>query len=94
MKRLTAALICILLLTAMICPVFAAGSATMNVSVSKSSAYRGDTIDFTVTISTVENCRSAAFMLNYDTSVFEFVSGKCTLSGTALASFSGGTVAV
>ena len=91
MKRMTAALICILLLTAMICPVFAAGSATMNVSGSKSSAYRGDTIDFTVTISAVENCRSAAFMLTYDTSVFEFVSGKCTLSGTALASFSGGT---
>ena len=75
----------------MICPVFAAGSAAMNVSGSKSSAYQGDTIDFTVTISTVENCRSAAFMLNYDSSVFEFVSGKCTLSGTTLANFSDGT---
>ena len=91
MKRLTAALICILLLLSMICPVFAAGSAAMNVSGSKSSAYQGDTIDFTVTISTVENCRSAAFMLNYDSSVFEFVSGKCTLSGTTLANFSDGT---
>ena len=91
MKRLIAGLICILLLSSMICPVFAAGSASMTVSASKSSANRGDTIDFTVSISKVENCRSAAFMLVYDSSVFEFVSGKCTLSGTALASFSGGT---
>ena len=91
MKRLTALFLCFVLLASLTLPVYATDSVSMTVSGSKSTAYRGDTIDFSVSISTVEDCRSAAFMLVYDTSVFEFVSGRCTLSGTALASFSNGT---
>ena len=91
MKRLTALLLCILLLASLALPVFATDSAKMTVSASKSTANRADTINFTVSISTVEDCRSAGFMLVYDTGVFEFVSGRCTLSGTSLANFSNGT---
>ena len=91
MKKLTAIFLCVLLLGAMAVTVHATGSAQMTIAPGNATAYRGDTIDFTVSISTVEDCRSAAFMLTYDTSVFEFVSGSCSLSGTTLASFSSGT---
>ena len=91
MKKLLSVLLCVLLLTAMVLIVSATSSAQMTVSANKTTVYRGDTIDFTVKLSTVEDCRSAAFMLNYDSSVFEFVSGSCSLSGTALANFSSGT---
>lgn len=91
MKKLLSILVCVLLLWVTAMTVFATGSAQMTVSTSKSTAYRGDTLDFSVRISAVEDCRSAAFMLNYDSNVFEFVSGRCTLSGTALANFSSGT---
>ncbi len=91
MKKILNILLCILLLTATVMTVSATTSAQMTVQADKPSSYRGDTITFSVTISTVDDCRSAAFMLNYDSSVFEFVSGNCTLSGTALANFSNGT---
>ena len=91
MKKFTAIFLCVLLLGAMAVTVHATDSAHMTIGASDTTAYRGDTIDFTVSISTVEDCRSAIFMLAYDTSVFEFVSGSCSLSGTTLASFSSGT---
>jgi len=91
MKKIISVLLCILLLTVTVMTVAATESAQMTVSADKTMVYRGDTIDFTVKLSTVEDCRSAAFMLSYDSSVFEFVSGSCTLSGTALANFSAGT---
>lgn len=91
MKKVYRVLLCVLLLAAMAVTVSAAASAQMTVSASKTTAYRGDTIEFTVRISTVDDCRSAAFMLTYDKDVFEFVSGSCSLSGTSLANFSSGT---
>ena len=91
MKKLLSVLLCILLLAALAVTVSATASAQMTVSAAKTTVNRGDTINFSVSISAVEDCRSAAFMLSYDQSVFEFVSGQCTLSGTALANFSAGT---
>lgn len=91
MKKLLSVILCVLLLAATVVTVSATASAQMTVSANKTTVYRGDTIDFTVNISSVEDCRSAAFMLNYDSSVFEFVSGSCSLSGTSLANFSSGT---
>ena len=91
MKKLLSVLLCVLLLAVTATTVFAASSAQMTVSANKTTVYRGDTIDFAVRISTVDDCRSAAFVLNYASSVFEFISGSCSLSGTALASFSAGT---
>ena len=91
MKKLLSVILCVLLLAATVVTVSATASAQMTVSANNTTVYRGDTIDFTVNISSVEDCRSAAFMLSYDSSVFEFVSGSCSLSGTSLANFSSGT---
>ena len=91
MRKVISVFLCILLLAALAVTVSATASAQMTVSAGKTTVNPGETIDFSVSISSVEDCRSAAFMLTYDQSVFEFVGGKCTLSGTALANFSAGT---
>lgn len=91
MKRILSFVCAIVLLGTLAIHVYATDSAKMTISSGSGTCYRGQTMDFSVKISPVEDCRSAAFMLVYDTNVFEFISGSCTLSGTALASFSSGT---
>lgn len=91
MKKLFYMLVCVLLVAMVAVTVFADGSAEMTIGASESTVYREDTVSFTVTISSVEDCRSAGIALSYDKNVFEFVSGKCSLTGTALANFSDGT---
>ncbi len=88
MKKLCCILVCILLAAAMAVTAAAATSAEMTISASETKVLPGDTVSFSVSVSQVEDCRSAGFMLNYDKNVFEFVSGKCSLSETALADFS------
>ena len=73
MKNLFALLICLLVIIGVSATVFAAGTATITVTPSKTAANRGDEIVFTVSISEVENLRSAGFALNYDTTVFTVV---------------------
>lgn len=91
MRKVVCVLICVLLLGMMIPAVYAAGSARMSVSASQTQVYRGDTVTFTVSISAVENCKAAGFVVSYDSSVFEWVSGTVLASGTAMSDFSGGT---
>ena len=89
MKNLFALLICLLVIIGVSATVFAAGTATITVTPSKTAANRGDEIVFTVSISEVENLRSAGFALNYDTTVFTVVEGslKCLASDASSSSF-------
>ena len=91
MKNVVCILICILLLCMMIPVTYAAGSAYLSVSASQTQAYRGDTITFTVSISNMENCKAAGFVVSYDSSVFEWVSGSVLVNDTTMHDFSGGT---
>ncbi len=91
MRKVTCILICIFLLGMVIPGAYAAGSAQMRVSASTTQVYRGDTVTFTVSISSVENCKAAGFAVSYDSSVFEWVSGSVLAGGTAMSDFSGGT---
>lgn len=86
MKKIITVLLCVAMLLAMATTVHATDSAHMSFGASASTVYRGDTVTISVSMSAVENCRSAGFGHSFDASVFEFVSGSCTLSGTALAS--------
>jgi len=87
MKKLSILAILILIISMIAVPVLAAQSATMSISPSSNTAYRGDTITVTVSSSKVENCTSGGFMFSYDKSVFEYVSGSA-LSG--LSGYSAG----
>lgn len=89
-KRLIVFVFTLLLVVGVSIPVLAAGSAQATVSASKGTAYRGDTIDFSVSISSVANCKSAGIIVSYDTSLFEMVGGEC-LVDASMSDFSGGT---
>ena len=94
MKKASILVCLMLVITILAVPVLAAQTATMSVSASKSTAYRGDTVTVTVSASAVENCTSGGFMFSYDKNVFEYVSGSATLSGyTSGISTAAGNVA-
>ena len=94
MKKLSILVIIVLIIGMLAVPVLAAQSATMSVSASKNTVYRGDTITITVSASKVDNCTSGGFMFSYDKNVFEYVSGSATLSGyTSGVSTAAGNVA-
>lgn len=89
MKKIITLLICVLIMAGLAATVFAANSATVTVTPAKTSALRGDEITFTVTISEVDNLRSAGFSLTYDNSVFTVVESslKCLASNASTSSF-------
>lgn len=91
MRKLCSVLGCIFLMAAMVVTAAAAASAAMTISASKTEALRGETVSFSVSVSPVEDCRSAGVILDYDKNVFEFVGGKCTVKDTVLADFSDGS---
>ena len=76
MKKLLAICFCLLLIFALAAPVFAAQSAKMTVTASKTDLKPGDKVTFTVSVSKVENCTVGGFLFNYDESVFSYESGK------------------
>lgn len=90
MKKLIALVIAGLLLAGLCLPV-AAASASMTIAAGVSSVYRGDTVEFSVRMNTVEDCRSGGIILSYNSAVFEFVSGSCSVSGATMSNFSSGT---
>ena len=91
MKRITSLAICLILLLAMAVPVCALDQVCVSVSTYSNTVYPGETIDFAVNIDQVEDCRSGGFVVSYDKSVFEFVSGRCLVDGVFMADFSDGT---
>jgi len=91
MKRVFVVFLSLLLICMISVPALAAGSAHMSVSASASQLYRGDMVTFTVSISAVEDCTAAGFVVKYDSNVFEWVSGKVLVSGATMSNFSGGT---
>lgn len=85
MKKIWNVAICLTLGALLLTAVFAAGSLSVSLSASKTTANRGDEITFTVSVSEFADCKSGSIEMSYDTDVFEFVSGKILLSGTIMA---------
>jgi len=81
MKKITAILVCMLLVASLAVTAFAA-TAEMTITPAKTEIVRGETIEFTIAISEVANARGAGFSLVgsegdlYDPAVFEFQGGK------------------
>ena len=90
MKRLLSVILCLLLAAALSITAMAAGVTSFSVSTPNNSVHRGDTVTFTVKVSSSEPATSYGFMLSYDASVFELVNGSCTVGGTLVSSFNNG----
>ena len=88
MKRILTLVLCLLLLTAMTVPVSAEGSLNISLRAGSTSAYRGDTINFSIHVSGGGTCESFGYRLSYDSSVFEYVSGSASVSGAMLSNMS------
>ena len=61
---------------------------TISVSTDKDTYYRGDTVTVTVSTSAVEHCVAGGFLFEFDTNVFEYVSGQPLVSDFAGAGIS------
>ncbi len=94
MKKLTIALITVLMSVLLVLPAFAAQNATVTVTPNKSTANAGDTVTFTVKITGCTAAKSIGIIPKYDESTFELVSGEWLVSGSAMSDFSGGTASI
>ena len=88
MKKIFSLIIVLLMVSMLAMPVFAAQSASVTVSASKTALQPGDTFTVTVTTTKVENCSTGGFLFKYDENVFEYVEGKALLSGFTMAGIS------
>lgn len=92
MKKMLTVCLCLLLITALAVPVFAANETTFTASLSATTLYRGDTVSLTVNVTSAENATSYGLELDYDAAVFELVegSGSCAVPGALVNSFNNG----
>ena len=88
MKRI---IICLLLIQVMLwtaVPVFAANQADFTVLTSEKDAAPGDEIVITVKVTVNSTCSSMGFRQQFDSAVFEIVSGECLVQDASLSDFS------
>lgn len=90
MKKIISVILSVLLLAALAAPVAADGSASMRLSASSTTLYRGDSFTVTVTLNNDQPVGRGGIVLSYDSGVFEFVGGSCNVSGATLAEVSAG----
>lgn len=90
MKKLVSVLLCLALVAAMAVTAFADGSVEFTISGPSGDLSRGDTITLDVSVSSTAVAYSYGMKFEYDTDVFELVSGRCTVPGTQLSSFRNG----
>jgi len=90
MRKIVSLALCLLLLLSAYPGVCAAASAHMSLSASDSELYRGESFTIYVSLSNDQVVGRGAIVLNYDSSVFEFIGGSCSVSGATLAEVSAG----
>ena len=89
MKKIAPVLLCLILLMAMVIPVSAEGTVKLTLKADKTTVYRGDTINLTITASGGGTCQSYGYKLKINTEVFELVSSSVTDSNDkSLSQFS------
>ena len=81
MKKLSIVLVLLLAISLLAVSVFAAQTATVTVTTSNTAVHRGETVTVTVSVSAVDNCEAGGFRFNYNTDVFEYVSGNALVIG-------------
>ena len=78
-KTVSSIIICAVVLTASV--IFCSAAGSTSVAVSKTSANKGDTITVTVTMSANEAMYSSQMRLNYNSGIFQYVSGDSDSGG-------------
>ena len=68
----------------LITPVVAAGTTQITITPNKSTAYRGEEIRFTVSISGSNACTSVGVAFSFDTNVFELVEAEANASNATV----------
>ena len=81
MKKLSIALILLLVINLIAVPVMAAQTAHMSVYASTSTVTRGQTFTVTISSTAIEDCTSGGFVFDFDRNVFEYVSGYSCVTG-------------
>ena len=87
MKKISAIVLCLLVVLSCSAPAFAAGSNVITITPNKTQVAPGDSVDFTVTIKATDACRTAGLILQYDAAVFDVVEGKCDNDDALIATF-------
>lgn len=87
MKKISAILLCLLVVLSCTAPAFAAESNVITITPNKTQVAPGDSVDFTVTIKATDACRTAGLILQYDAAVFDVVEGKCDNDDALIATF-------
>ena len=88
-KRLFSVLVCLVVICSSVVVVCAAPVAKLTEDIN--SVKRGDTVNFVISVSDTDATKSVGALVNYDESVFEFVSGEILVDGAMLSDFSDGT---
>lgn len=89
MKKILPVILCVILLMALVVPASAEGTVKLTLKASKTEAYRGDSIDFSIVASGGGTCQSYGYRMNIDQSVFTLVSHNITdNNSTTVSQFS------
>ena len=91
MRKKILPVLSVLLIAVLVISVYAA-DITMTLSADKTTAYRGDSVVVTVTISEMADCKSGGIRITYDESVFERADEEWLLTGTMMAEATGDAV--
>ena len=76
MKKIISIIVCVFLLGALAVTAFAAGSAAITLTPSKTAPAHGEEVTITVSITEVPNCKAAGIVVSYSDEL-ELVSGEC-----------------
>lgn len=90
MKKILVLLLCLTLFLSLGISVSAAGTTAVQFEAESSEVNPGDKLTIEVYVSSSDVCTSLGLALEYDSSVFEVVKGKCGLKGAALSIFDEG----
>ena len=71
-----------------LCGHLESGATAIKLAAPAGPVYRGDTVTVTVSTSQVEHCATGGFLFDFDTDVFEYVSGEALVSGFTAAGVS------
>ena len=64
------------------------GAVTVTLSVPEGDIHRGDEVAVTVSVPGIEHCITGGFLFDFDTDIFEYVSGEALVSGFGAAGVS------
>lgn len=88
MRKACVIFLAVLLLSGLALTAFAAEQLQFTVEASDEDVHAGDTVVITVDVASDSACTSMGFQHQFDTAVFEFISGECLAQNTSMADFS------